>query len=225
MKGTLCLSATAVATLILIGVWPQLDLATSRLFFDGTGFLMADNGASVALRWVLRVLPFIPALAGLVIIAASRWLPRTVLGLGRRGWAAITLTFVLGPGLLVNALLKTYWGRARPRNVTEFGGDKLFTAPHQWSDQCAANCSFVSGEVSAVTALTLALLTLIAANRDRLGQGTFTAGVVISCLLPVLSAFQRIGAGAHFLSDSILAVILTVLVAHWVQGIVDPKPR
>lgn len=225
MKRELGLVAVSASVLVALALWPQLDLATSALFFDGTGFPLERDPWNTALRWVLRVAPFVPVLVAAGVLVATRWLPPTVFGLARRGWAVILLTFVLGPGLLVNRLLKAYGGRARPRNVTEFGGDKLFTPPHVWADQCAANCSFVSGEVSAVTALALALLLLLSANRPTLRPGIYQAGVAVACILPVLSAFQRISAGAHFLSDAIFAVLFTLLVALVVQRMVGPKPR
>ncbi len=225
MKRSLGLIAASALVLGIFAVWPQIDPATTMLFYDGTGFPLNDAAWNVALRWVLRVAPFLPVLTGLVILAASRWMPDLVFGLGRRAWATIVLTFLLGPGLLVNRGLKAHWGRARPRNVTEFGGDKLFTPPHVWADQCAANCSFVSGEVSAVTALSVALVMLIAANRARLGQGASQVAIALACFLPALSAFQRINTGAHFLSDTILAVLFTLLVAHWVAGALTPKAR
>ncbi len=225
MKSSLVLVTASAVTLILFAHWPQIDLATSRLFFDGVAFPLETAPWNVALRWILRVTPFLPALAGLFIVAGGKWVAPVALGLGRRDWAAITLTFILGPGLLVNRILKSYWGRARPRNVTEFGGDKLFTPPHVWTDQCAANCSFVSGEVSAVTALSVALIMLLAANKDRLGQGRYGTGLALAILLPFLSAFQRISAGGHFLSDSLLAMLFTLFVAYWVQRFVAPKGR
>lgn len=225
MKRALALIAVSALLLVAFAWWPRLDLATSALFFDGTRFGMEANRWNRALRWLLRVLPFVPVVVAVVVLAGSRWMPSVVFGLGRRGWAMILVIFVLGPGLLVNRLLKTYDGRARPRNVTEFGGDNLFTPPHVWADQCAANCSFVSGEVSAVTAFALALMLLLSANRASLRPWLFQIGVASAYVLPVLSAFQRISTGAHFLSDAIFAVLFTLLLALPVQWLVAPKAR
>lgn len=219
----LCLASAVV--LLVFGLWPELDLAASGYFFDGTGFPLASDPYNVALRWVLRVTPYLPFLAGLIILAGTRRLPDPILGLGRRGWAVIVLTFVLGPGLLVNLGLKANWGRARPRQVAEFGGDFLFTPAYQWADQCARNCSFVSGEVSGVTALSMALAALLMANRAHLGPRGFWVLASGVGALPFLSAFQRISAGAHFLSDAILAALFTLIVGLLVQGLVAPKAR
>ena len=65
--------------------------------------------------------------------------------------------FCFGPGLVVNGVLKAFWGRARPSQILEFGGAAQFTPPVQIADQCARNCSFVSGEASGVTMLAIAI--------------------------------------------------------------------
>ena len=55
---------------------------------------------------------------------------------------------MLGPGLLVNLTLKNHWGRPRPIEVAQFGGDKQFVAWWDPRGTCDGNCSFVSGDVS-----------------------------------------------------------------------------
>src|SRR5262249_33116625 len=57
-------------------------------------------------------------------------------------------TLALGPGLLVNVILKDHWGRPRPIDVTQFGGRQHFVAWWDPRGNCPANCSFVSGDVS-----------------------------------------------------------------------------
>ena len=47
--------------------------------------------------------------------------------------------------IVVNALLKNNWGRARPNDILELGGIEKFTPWYQFSESCASNCSFVSG--------------------------------------------------------------------------------
>lgn len=47
----------------------------------------------------------------------------------RRVFAFVALLMVLGPGVLVNAVFKEYWGRPRPREVVEFGGERVFVLP------------------------------------------------------------------------------------------------
>ena len=43
----------------------------------------------------------------------------------------IILSLAVGPGLIVNSALKEHWGRARPREITQFGGVAHYTVPFQ----------------------------------------------------------------------------------------------
>ena len=74
---------------------------------------------------------------------------------GRRGKVAALLLVVLavGPGLIVNGILKEHWGRARPRDVVEFGGDHRFTPAIVITDQCERNSSITAGQPTAAIAL------------------------------------------------------------------------
>ena len=129
---------------------------------------------------------------------------RGLLALPARLPACFLLAVALGPGLMANALLKEYSGRPRPSHVTEFRGQQTFVPALTRSDQCARNCSFVSGEVSiAATWLSPALML---AGRARM------AGYALTAFLVALAAFVRVAEGGHFLSDTVFAALLTALV-------------
>ena len=74
----------------------------------------------------------------------------------------VLAALALGPGLVVNAGFKDHWGRARPRDVTQFSGERTFTPALQPTDQCDRNCSFVAGHPS--VAFWLAALGFAAAS-------------------------------------------------------------
>ena len=57
-------------------------------------------------------------------------------------------TLALAPGLLTNVILKSHWGRPRPIDVVEFGGDQHFVPWWDPRGDCPDNCSFVAGEPS-----------------------------------------------------------------------------
>ncbi|QLQ19882.1 MAG: phosphatase PAP2 family protein [Exiguobacterium profundum] len=88
---------------------------------------------------------------GGVPLAVHSHRPRPVPCL-RPGLGFVLAVYALGTGVLVHGLLKAYWGRARPAQVTEFGGIAAFTPPWLISQECTRNCSFVSGEVSGAVA-------------------------------------------------------------------------
>ena len=122
----------------------------------------------------------------------------------------------MGPGLLVNALLKNQWGRARPRQVDLFGGEAPYTPVWQIVDHCEKNCSFVSGEASSATWL-LALVFLAPVSWRKPLAATIGA-------LAVSLSLNRVAFGGHFLSDTVLSWLLTFAVVLAVYRAVYVRP-
>lgn len=199
--GLVCVLALAAALLTL---FPGVDLAVSRAFFGGEIFIW--HGRTVAER-VHNALPWV--IAALAVGLTLAWLAaglrrRPVLGIGTRGWLFLVLVLGLGPGLLVNVVLKDNWGRARPLHVQEFGGPLAFTPAGVPSDQCARNCSFVAGDPS--VGFSLHAFAYVVPRRRRLVlAGGLAAGGVLGLL--------RIGQGAHFLGDVVYSALVVVLLA------------
>ena len=200
------IGAVTLVLLIFFIVFPETDQAAAAYFHTGgNGFLLRDG---IAHRFVDEwIRPHIKALVILMLALAC-----VSLGSGGRvlGWPPRAITFVvlsyaIGPGLLVNGLLKTFIGRARPKHIMEFGGDKLFSAALAPANQCASNCSFVSGDV-AFAAGTLALALLLSGTRRRVA-------VLLSLILTAVTGYYRMAVGAHFLSDVVLAGLFCILIA------------
>ena len=118
----------------------------------------------------------------------------------------VLIGFVLGPavgcGLIANLYFKDSWGRARPINIQEFGGEKIYTRPFIKSDQCEKNCSWVSGEASA--AFSFITGTIMLKNPIFL---------ILNIFFGVIVSFCRIAMGGHFLSDNIFAMIFMIYLA------------
>lgn len=206
------LAATAVVMLVF-GLWPGLDLAASARFYDGSGFPVSDQPVIETLRRIFwRASQIIPVLA-LAGLAAARINRGDALGLPARIWGFILVLFVLGPGLLVNGILKAHWGRARPTQITEFGGSAEFTPFWQITDQCAANCSFVSGEGSGSMAMAISALVVLAHLRPRISAAAYRTGQAASLAMLAFVGWHRVAAGGHFLSDLLLSWCFTALLA------------
>ena len=128
--------------------------------------------------------------------------------------------FILGPivgcGLLANLYFKDTWGRARPAYIKEFGGDKTFTRPFIKSDQCAKNCSWISGETSELFLLMFGTLLL----RNHLF-------IIFNYLLGFLVFFCRLSMGGHFFSDNIFAYFFMIYLAYllYILFIIDLKNK
>lgn len=215
-------SAGAVAAATVFLDAPQTDLFASALFYrPGHGFVFGETGIPEAVRLVLDLMFWMvcaAAIAGLLSFLVFR---RRLFGRGAATWVFLTVLLAVGPGLVANSLFKENWGRARPDEVVEFGGPKIFSPALIPSDQCARNCSFVGGEVSSVFAAGLGLAMLAERRRRLMFAGALALGAAASVI--------RMGQGAHFLSDTIFAMIFMAFVAvaaHWlVFGPAEARSR
>ena len=210
----LTLTAMAAVVFIVFGIWPGLDLWVSGLFFASkTGFDGFASGIWNQLRLaVWRVSEIVLALSVLAYLA-QRIASFPLLRATRHLSGFTAALYLLGPGLLVDVLLKPLWGRARPAQVTDFGGSLAFTPPHVLSHQCTSNCSFVAGEMAGAVALAVVLFMVVDRMKGRitLSQQRFAQGLIL--LVPLFVGVQRIAAGRHFLSDVLLSTIFVLLCA------------
>jgi lipid A 4'-phosphatase len=202
----------AAFTLLII-LYPTIDLEVSRTIQDwlGNEFLSVD-GLLAAVYFGLRPLVYAVAAAVALVGLFNLLVGRRFLGLTRRAAAFILLTFALGPGLAVDWGLKDHWGRARPRDIVEFGGERRFTPALEPSDQCERNCAFVSGH--AALAFSFVAFALLAARRWR------APAVAITIVLGGLVGLMRIAQGAHFLSDVVYAGFLVLGIAWILRAVI-----
>jgi len=200
----LTLAYVALVSAVFLA-FPGLDLWMSGLFHDASaGFWATADPLLMRLRELGPFLVKVIALASLALLLLAMAAPRLVAGISLRAPLFLLSTLALGPGLLVNAILKNNWGRPRPNSVEAFGGDAPFIGVWRITDHCATNCSFVSGEGSASFWLvTLAFLAPPAWRRGIL--------LAVAPLFLALS-LNRVAFGGHFLSDTMLAWGLTLLV-------------
>ncbi|MGE5155850.1 MAG: phosphatase PAP2 family protein [Bdellovibrio bacteriovorus] len=155
-----------------------------------------------------RAVPVLTAvlmLGALIALAAgafaSRW----------RSWrlpaALLLLTGMLGPGLLINGVLKEHWDRPRPHQVEALGGTKDYLPPLRLGIQDGGK-SFPSGH-SSVGYLLLVFYLLWRPSRPRLAL----AALIVALALGTLLGVGRMAAGDHFLSDVIWSGVITYAVA------------
>ena len=202
MRGAALLLALVVASGVFL-VFPAIDLAVSAAFYDGTGFAVQQIPMVEAVRLTLYAAEDLAAALTLTMALVTAWRGHAVRRLTRNDWIFAFGVFALGPGLLVNGILKPMWGRARPYLVTEFGGEMQFTPAWVFSDQCQADCSFVSGEMAGAVALAV-LLAMVAR--------TYAAVWLLVAAVPLFTAWQRVAAGRHFLSDVVLSALMVALI-------------
>src|SRR5207245_414595 len=127
--------------------------------------------------------------------------------LDRKELIFVTVATVLGPGLIANTVLKDHWGRARPYQVAEFGGERQFTPAPLPAAQCERNCAFVSGHAALGFSL-VSFAFLLPFGRQR------KTAIAAALAFGALVGLGRIAAGRHFLSDVVYAGLI-VFATSW----------
>jgi lipid A 4'-phosphatase len=199
------LAAALAAALVFSG--RDLDVAALRPFYGGD---LADpwpRASEPLWRWLYASTPWITgsfaAFGGALLAAGMLRRNRRL----RLHGMFIVLSILLGPGLLVNAVLKDHWGRARPREIVEFGGRMTYTPPLLPSD--AGGKSFPCGHCS-VGFLYAAGWWLWRRTHPRWARVSLAGGLLSGFLL----GLARMAAGGHFLSDVVWAGLIAFGAAH-----------
>ncbi len=191
----------ALASLLLMA-FPQVDLYVSSLFFHESFYLGEQWWTTFmheSLGWFLCLA--MTTVVGLYVF--NKLYKRNVCCVDGVRVVYLLLVLMVGAGVIVNLVLKDNFGRARPRNIVEFGGTKQYSPPFVVSDECGKNCSFSSGE-AAGGFFALALAQALSRRRSLLIAG-FGFGA--------LASFCRIASGAHFFSDTVVSFFVMLIVA------------
>ena len=181
-----------LASVLLFSFFPNLDLEVTALFYSAQeGFYLNKHPVVEGVYRAFAKIHFVYLLLLVVLLALPlKWMP-SGLKLCKKRMRFLLVLLFLGPGLLVNVALKdNSTGRARPNDVSQFGGDRQYSTPFVVANQCHHNCSFVSGHASAG----FFLIALAWVFRS-------THWLVIGTLVGAIVGFGRVVQGGHFLSD------------------------
>ncbi len=201
------LALLTLITVVLFAV-TDLDLVTIRPFYHPE--LAAPWPVANDPLWLLfyRSAPWITgslAIAGVALLirgtmrAESRRL--------RLYGAYILLCVMIGPGLIINLALKDHWGRARPRQLVEFGGSSEYSQPlvpfH------ASGKSFPCGHCSVGYLYGLGWW-VWRRSHPRGAAASLIVGLIIGTLLGI----GRMTDGGHYLSDAVWSALIAFGIAH-----------
>jgi lipid A 4'-phosphatase len=203
----LIVSALLLASfgLAVLGFRPDLDLTAAEVFFVAPGHFLGSVPQVQNFRLFAAILPFIVYFGAILLYAAGEaGVVPARFALSRRGLIFLTLSLALGPGLLVNEVFKREFHRPRPVHVEVFGGVSSFRPLYRRDGDCAANCSFPSGETSA--AFWLMAPAVLTPPPLRI------AALATAMLFGAATGLTRMAAGAHFLSDILFSGLLTGLI-------------
>lgn len=176
--------------------YPEVDIFISNLFFDKDhGFIYKEIFLAKLFFIAVPIITKLVFSIVIILLISSYFTKNYSL---RKQMLFFLITGFLGQVLVVDFIFKNHFGRARPHEIQFFEGDKLFSPPMSPSNQCAKNCSFVSGHAASGFYLSAASYNVI--------KNTFNPYIyIISLLLGFFVGFIRIIQGDHFASDVIFS--------------------
>lgn len=216
------LASVAVGVLVgvLFAAFPFWDLEIAGLFFDPTAAkfpLSIDYSANI-IRRIANWIPFLLLAPAVFVLLRKLALPSSKMLMAPSVVVFLVGSFLLGPGLTSNLLLKENWGRPRPNFVQQFAGSETFQPWWHPSSACKRNCSFVSGEASQ------AFWTVAPASLAPPQIRPFALGGAV--LFGTAVGAMRVVFGRHFVTDIVFAGVITVaIVMALYRLLLDPLRR
>jgi len=218
IRGLVIALIIGAVTGLVFGLFPNLDLAISDLFFDHARGEFAPRLATFIFyaRELGRCIVGAFVVQAVVALVIKLFLTQARMLMPARAVVLIITTFLLAPGLVANVLLKDHWGRPRPTEVTQFGGTQQFRAWWDPRGECEKNCSFVSGDGSAAFWTVAPAAVAPPAYRAIAYAAALAFGAGIGSL--------RVMSGGHFFSDTVFAGVFAFLVVWIVHGLLYRWP-
>lgn len=200
----------SLALLSTVPFWvSNLDMQVARLFYHpedtANQWPLSHQPLWQLLFHAAPVISGVLLLGSILVLALARYSPR--LARNRSHALFVLLSVLLGPGLVINGILKNDWGRPRPHHVQTLGGDMQYVPPgaigvpgRGWSFPCGhSSVGFVYG----------IFWFIWRRRRPRLAAAALAASIALGTLLGIC----RMAAGAHFLSDVLWSAWLPWLIA------------
>lgn len=185
-----------------LALFPEYDIEFSSIFHDEEdGFMYEDD---LFVSFVFKSIPIVTKMFACIFILVILYNLMLRKPLLKSPIFFLLLSLALGPGLIVSYGFKENFGRARPKEVIEFGGSKEFSRAAMPSDQCISNCSFSSGHAAMGYYFTAFAWITPIMFQNLVFFMTFLFGTGVG--------LGRILQGGHFLSDITFSVFIVLLV-------------
>lgn len=185
----------------------SIDLFISQWFYSHEHF---SSHPFFTMIYQYGIFPawMIAIIACLVILISA--LPFSFARAYRISALFLVLNLGLGSGLIVHTS-KDFWGRPRPKQIQQFGGQQAFR-PYYYPNffhQPEPSKSFPSGHAS----MGFYFFALIILGRHYRSRWLYYTGIGVSLVLGGLLSLARIAQGGHFLSDVLMSALIMWLVS------------
>lgn len=205
---------------VLFAVAPQVDIAVTSYVYDAVrGEFYWGQASWMDYVTAITGTASVVALLGLMLY----WAWGKVRGrksVQGRLVAYLFLAFLIGPVLTISLGFKEHWGRNRPIEVTQFGGEAQFSPYWKLTGSCESDCSFPSGHSSRG-------FIWVALAIAAYGLGWRYRGAILASTLAIgaTAATLRVIEGKHFLSDVTLSGCIVIYVSWIVFRAMYPENR
>lgn len=202
---------------LLAPAFTHIDLSAAQTFYEMGKSTGQEFYNTTFFRFLYRFGPW-PALIvfflAVFVLIGSLFIPR--LKGYRKPAFCLFFTMALGSGLLVHAVFKDHWGRPRPKQVIEFGGNQQFRPFYEPNifGKTEPTKSFPCGHCSTGFYFFSLALILRRIGEYRYAVITFAATILWGSLI----GLARMAQGGHFFSDVVFAGLimwLTALLCDW----------
>lgn len=208
------LVAVTLLLTVLFYLVPAIDIAVSSLFFRqepcapevakticGTFPALSDTTLN-DIRDFFHQMPIVIAvLLLLTAVSISLRRDKSLQRLATGIYVALA-ALIVNSLFIVNLWLKSYSGRPRPEQTDLFGGSLPFVRAGEFTDFCASNCSFISGESSAAFWLVGVAALFPPQWRAR--------ALGVALVMATLAGGLRVAFGGHYFSDAVIAAVASV---------------
>ncbi|MDQ8729640.1 phosphatase PAP2 family protein [Bradyrhizobium sp. LHD-71] len=208
----------SLAFVVLYLIFPELDLQIGGVFYDAVTrtFPLRSHLVALIARETAMIIAWAICMPALVALAVKLVRPDKPMLLRGRTVAYFVITMVLTAGIVTNLTFKSTWGRPRPASVVEFNGQWQFKHWWQPGGECPKNCSFFSGEASTAFWTYAPASLAPPAWRPLAYLGATVFGLATGGL--------RVAFGGHFVSDVLVAGLVTFLLIWLVHGLLYRWP-
>ena len=194
---------------------PAIDLAVSKYFYDPVKGFSDSKFYSFMYTYGLIPAQLTFMTAAVLLFLSSffsrwkKWQPASLV---------LVLTLAIGAGLIAHVMLKDHWGRPRPRQVVEFGGNQQFRPYYSpnFSDQPEPSKSFSCGHCT----MGFYFFSLALVARRIGSRSLYIAGIILAIVLGGALSLTRIAQGGHFLSDTLASALIMWLTAYFCDKLV-----
>lgn len=185
----------------------EIDLWASHAYFSEGRFM--SNRFMDCLYYYALVPAWTVSIGGLLVWGLSYYFPK--FKIYRTVGMYLTLTLAIGSGVFVHALFKEQWGRPRPKESIEFGGDQPFRPYYEpnFFHKTKSYKSFSCGHCTMGFYFFCVMWLGVYYRKWWL----FWSGLGLALGLGFLLSWLRIAQGGHFFTDALVSAIVMWLIA------------